>query len=459
MSSVEDRLTDALAGRAELERADPSLLQQRREQLAVAAVDDVTALDSAVDHDDALAAVVGVADASARRRRAWRVLAVAAVVLALAAAAVGVVRLSGRSHPAPPAGGIAQSYAGLSRPQQPSDTAGAPPAFGDGTDAGSVRLLGQLLDRRFYATVDARGRLCWAVEHRGGGTGGCELETGPAEAVQMSEPDLVDAWLVPDGWDTSDLTARGLVEVAPSLWLPHDAVGSAGEVFSALRRPQGPSDRFNDSTSDGMGTRPGSERLLAQTGELTYWVATTPAGEACVVVQEQRADTAAGSCQEPLPAAVGGLWVGATAGSTRVEAHVVPDGSSTAGWEEEGLVPLAPGLWVDRATGEQAAVEQLTAAVTSPFAVAPAVGTGTQELQVPAGTWSAPVLVRCLTTAQLEVRVDGALQGGDLCDGGPGDEPVVTAAGLLVDDRPVTVTISGPAGATWAAAVVDLAAE
>ncbi|MBC3762707.1 hypothetical protein ACUN7V_01515 [Quadrisphaera oryzae] len=458
MSSVEDRLADALGARAELERAEAGLLRQRRTELAATAAEDVTALDTGVDHDDALASVVVPADVLARRRRVVRVLAVAAVVLALAAAAVGVARLAGRSHSAPPAGGIAHSYAGLARPQVPSDTAAAPSFFGDGADAGSVRLLGQLMDRRFYATVDPAGRLCWAVEHRGGDTGGCELETGPAEAVQMSEPDLVDAWLVPDGWDTSDLTRRGLVEAAPSLWLPRNAAGSADEVFSALRRPQATSDAFA-RTIDPTSYAAGSERVLAKTGDATYWVATGPTGEACLVVLLNQVGSAGSSCRSALSAAVDGLWLGTTGGSVTVEAHLVPDGSSTAGWEQESRVPLAPGLWVDRATGERAAVDQLRAAATDPFAAGPAVATGTQVLEVPAGTWSAPVLVRCLSTSPLVVRVDGEVQGGRLCDGGPGSEPVVRAAGLLVRDRPVTVTITGPAGATWAAGVVDLAAE
>lgn len=289
--------------------------------------------------------------------------------------------------------------------------------------------------------------------------GGCQLEPGPAEALDVSSPGQdVEAWLVPDGWDTSGLTRRGLVEVAPSLWLPRDAVGSADEVFAALRRPQEPSDAFSGVVDRSQHT-PGSERVLAKTAEATYWAATDPAGEACLVVLLNQAQTAGTGCQTPLDAAAGEIHITTTAGSTSVEARLVPDGLSTAGWEEEGLVPLVPGLWVDRATGEQAAVEQLTSAALDPFAAGPAVATGSQELEVPAGTWSAPVLVRCLTTAQLQVRVDGELQGGALCEGGPGDEPVVTAAGLLVRDRPVTVTISGPAGATWAAAVVDLAAE
>ncbi|PWJ47199.1 hypothetical protein SAMN06264364_14013 [Quadrisphaera granulorum] len=456
MSSVEERLADALAARANLEQADDHLLRRRHEEIATAATDSVISLDSAVDHDDALAGAASLDAARARRRRLVRVLAAAAAVIALVAAAVGVARLSARHTLQPAAGSLQQAYAGLARPQQPSDLAGSPfgdaEEGGDGVQRSSVRLLGQLPGRTYYAALDAGGRLCWIIEHDSGSSGGCELKNGPAETFELSETgSAVEAWLVADGSDTSGLTRRGFTEVAPSLWLPRDAVGPVTDLFSVLRSPWEPSDAF-PAFIDGSRYTAGSERVLTKTGEATYWAATNPAGEVCFMVLLNQAQAAGSTCQPPLVAATRDSPLKSTAGSASVEAYLVPDHYSTAGWEQEGRVPLAPSLWVDRATGEQAAVEQLTAA--APFTVAPTVAMGTQEIRIPAGAGLTQVLVRCLTASPLQVRLNGVVRGGTLCVDRPRTDELEPVDVPLVNDSPVTVTISGPEEATWAAGVV-----
>ncbi len=223
MSTVEDRLADALAARAHLETVAPEALAQRTEEVRAAVDEGVVTLDRRSDaaRDGTWAAPFD--EVAARRRRGTvGALAAAAAALLVAAAVLGGLRAAGGDD-LPPATGGDFSSSVLRLPQTPDDVPPSAVAVPDGVVAGSLRRLVQGRALTAWIGVDERARACLivALPDRERSASSCaEGEAAEGSGVTVSAADLgFTAVLVPDGAATATLVDRGLVPVVSELWV------------------------------------------------------------------------------------------------------------------------------------------------------------------------------------------------------------------------------------------------
>lgn len=366
--ALERRVADALGARAALTTVEPAALGERLARVHAAATDGARVSDPAASA--AVVELVGTQDDDAAPERRRSRLVVAAVASAAAAAVIVASVLSavhdGSGAPAPaataqPSPSSSPSYPGeewsgfygLAHAQWPSDLDGVAP-LGDDVLAGSVRMITQLGQVRYWAGRTADGGVCWKVVGPGADEGGCAPEAALAEPVEVSDGSVAPrVWLVPaDASDaeTEPLTAEGVVPYVHGVWVEASASTPPLDRYAQLRAaPTAADERAAGFEYAGINAIvPGSLRLLHEGEEGTFVVGALPLGQLCFF--HLVPGVSGSTCQSPQQLAGEGTMV-------RVEdqdsndlatAWLVPDDLDTSGWPALGRRQLAQNLWYER---------------------------------------------------------------------------------------------------------------
>lgn len=362
--ALERRVAQALRARAALKTVEPAALGERLARVHAAADQGPGERGPAVPAP--VVELVGTDDDDARPQRHRSRLLLAVVASAAAAAVIVAAALAavdrGSSEPAPATTAqpspSSSSYPGeewsgfsaLAHAQWPADLEGVG-AFGGDVVAGSVRMLVQLGQVKYWAAWTADGRVCWKVVGPGTDAGGCELETGPPELTEVSDGSAApEVWLVPAGTPTGrtdPLTAKGLVEWVPGVWAEASALTPPVDRYAPFRAAPTAADEVPPSSAVVVREPivPGSLRQLYDGEEGTFYAAYLPLGKLCLYFNAPEGGMSASTCQTPEQLAGEGFSGLTTKADTNATAWLVPDDLDTSGWQEQGRVRLSGNLW------------------------------------------------------------------------------------------------------------------
>ncbi|WP_170131661.1 PASTA domain-containing protein [Quadrisphaera granulorum] len=370
------RIGQALDARANLKSVDAAALGERLARVRAAAGEGVggpgeagsaVVVELGGSHDD---------DVARTRRRSRLVLAAVASAAAAAvilAAAVSVAHQGGSAlAPAAPAQPSPSSSSSLSsaegtpgwwsgfseldHEQWPSDREGIS-ALGQEIVPDSVRMLVQLGEVKYWAGFSAGGVLCSRVVGPGVDQGVCTVDPATGTFSMTAPVEVSDGSVAPQVWlvplaapaaQTDPLTAQGLIEWIPGVWVE----------ASALKPPLGQYARFRDAPtaadevppSSAIVVRdpivPGAMRLLYDGKEGTFYAAYLALGKVCVFWNAPSGGSSASMCMTPQRLAGEGFGGVSEDDNSYGTAWVVPDDLDTSGWPALGRVQLAKNLWL-----------------------------------------------------------------------------------------------------------------
>ncbi|TXR56790.1 PASTA domain-containing protein [Quadrisphaera setariae] len=363
---LERRVAQALGARAALKTVEPAALGERLARVHAAAGDGAGATGPAAPAP--VVELVGAQDDDAAPKR-WRSrLVVAAVASAAAAAVIAAAVLSavhdGSGAPAPAAtsqpspsssypGEEWSGFYGLAHAQWPSDLEGVA-QLGDEVVAGSVRMITQLGEVKYWAGFTSDGGVCWKVVGPGADEGACAPEAALAKPVEVSDGSVAPrVWLVPAGApdaETEPLTAEGVVPYVHGVWVEARAATPPVDRYAQLRAaPTAADERAAGFEYAGINAIvPGSLRLLHEGEEGTYVVGALPLGKFCFF--DFVPGVAGSTCQSPQQLAGEGTMVSIEDQESNdlATAWLVPDDLDTSGWPALGRRQLAENLWYQR---------------------------------------------------------------------------------------------------------------
>ncbi|MBC3760961.1 PASTA domain-containing protein [Quadrisphaera oryzae] len=369
LEHLEQRLAQALGARAALKTVEPAALGERLARVHAAAAGTPAGAAAATAPVVELP-VAGEDDGGSpgERRRSRLLLAVvasAAAAAVIVAVALGAGHRDGRA-PAPaataqPSPSSSSSYPGeewsaypaLAHAQWPSDLEGVAP-LGPDVVAGSVRMLVQLGQVKYWAGRTASGVLCWRVVGPGVDQGGCLIDPATGRAptarlVEVSDGSVAPrVWLVPAGAtdaETEPLTAEGVVPYVHGVWVEASASPSSVDRYAQLRAaPTAADEKAAGFEYAGINAIvPGSLRLVHDGPEGTFVVGALPLGKLCFF--EFQPGMAGSMCRTPQELAGEGVMVRTQDDSTTATAWFVPDDEDTSGWPALGREQLARNLW------------------------------------------------------------------------------------------------------------------
>jgi hypothetical protein len=228
---------------------------------------------------------------------------------------------------------------------------------------------------------------------------------------------------------------------------PLDGSATAEELFPLLAEPPaGGAVPPAGPLAEAPRLVPGSARPLGTTATTALWVARDDRGGVCLLTfTAPEGRGLGGTCGSAEKVAARGLRTPASGGT----AVLVPSGFDTTALRQDGDVELAPHLWVDAGTAEDAA-RALVAAAAGSVVVTAEGRTGDDALPTlltqDGATYA--LAVACLTPGTVRVSADG---------GDPQQLPCsrdVNSLRFTGDGGPVRVVVDAPERLVWAGGVV-----